>query len=419
MVFKSVTDLLGFLMKQLSRKFLRFTEDCGEQKHQISATHFDSSLPLYIHVPFCYTLCPFCCFNRYSFSENKVRLYFHNLKKELDFYIQKGFKFTNFYFGGGTPTILMDELLDFIEFLDDNFDVRKISLETTLREINSENIDSLKAAGINRLSVGIQSFDNYVLKSMGRLANSGEEAKEKLEMVQGQFDTVNADFIFNFPTQTIDKFSIDINTFKNMRIDQATFYPLMPSPNKMTAMEKLFKRIDTSREKSFYEILLKELHEKGYKASTVWCFSRGDRMIDEYIIDFDDYVGIGASALSFLNGDFYVNTFSLDRYDKLISRGKCPVVLWKELTEREHQQYYMLTKLFGMKIDPQRFQRRFHSDIYKKLKLELWFFKTFGLLIENERISVTPKGMYSLSVMMKEFFAGLNKLREYCIQNRI
>ena len=75
---------------------------------------------------------------------------------------------------------------------------------------------------------------------MGRLVGSGEEAIEKLKMAQGQFDTVNADFIFNFPTQTITQFEKDVATFKELGIDQATFYPLMPSPHKKNRMEKRF-----------------------------------------------------------------------------------------------------------------------------------------------------------------------------------
>ena len=65
---------------------------------------------LYIHIPFCRTLCPFCCFNRYLFKEDQARSYFKDLRKELDMYIKLGFKFNDFYFGGGTPTVLMDEL---------------------------------------------------------------------------------------------------------------------------------------------------------------------------------------------------------------------------------------------------------------------------------------------------------------------
>lgn len=418
-LIKALANFTGFVTRREGRKFLQLSEKFNEQALKAASDNSNDWISLYIHIPFCRTLCPFCCFNRYLFNEDKTRRYFKNLKKEVNLYTQRGFKFSSFYFGGGTPTVLMDELIGFIDFLKDNFEVKQISLETTPREINQENIDLLKAAGINRLSIGVQSFDNDILKSMGRLTGTGEEAKEALRMAQGHFDTVNVDFVFNFPGQSIERFRDDIATFKDLGIDQATFYPLMPSPHKMSALERRFKRVDTSREKDFYEVILRELYDAGYKVSTAWCFSRGDRMIDEYIIDYDDYIGVGAGSVSFLKGNFYVNTFSLEEYDELTSSGKLPIVRWRELSEREYLRYYMLTKLFGTTLDPQKFYQRFNNDINKKLKLELLFFRLFGLTHDNGQINVTRKGMYPASVMMKEFFAALNGLREYFIENKL
>jgi coproporphyrinogen III oxidase-like Fe-S oxidoreductase len=265
----------------------------------------------------------------------------------------------------------------------------------------------------------VQSFDNDLLKSMGRLVGSGEEAREKLKMAQGQFDTVNADFIFNFPTQTLKQFEKDVAIFKELKLDQATFYPLMPSPHKKSRLERRFSKVDISHEKQFYDVILRELYQGGYKASTAWCFSRGDRLIDEYIIDYDDYVGVGAGSVGFLNGDFFVNTFSLEKYDELINAGKLPIVSWRRLSEREHLRYYMLTKLFGMSLDKEKFRRRFNDDIHSKLRWEMAFFKIFGLVKENHLIEVTPQGMYTLCVMQKEFFAALNTLRERYIEEQI
>jgi coproporphyrinogen III oxidase-like Fe-S oxidoreductase len=187
----------------------------------------------------------------------------------------------------------------------------------------------------------------------------------------------------------------------------------------MSALERRFKSVDTSREKTFYDVILRELYQAGYKASTAWCFSRGDRMVDEYIIDYDDYIGIGAGSVSFVKGNFYVNTFSLEEYDSLISNEKLPVVRWRKLSEREYLRYYMLTKLFGMTLDPQKFHQRFNDDINKKLRWELLFFRLFGLIHDDGQIKVTYKGMYMTSVMMKEFFAALNGLREYFIENKL
>jgi coproporphyrinogen III oxidase-like Fe-S oxidoreductase len=410
----------GWVTRREGRKFLQLSDDFPQPKIPQGKEGKDNWASLYVHIPFCRTLCPFCCFNRYLLDETQARRYFVNLKKEVELYAARGFRFSDFYFGGGTPTVLMDELMGFLDFLKKNFRVRQISMETTHREITPEVITALKKAGVNRLSVGVQSLDNDLLKAMGRLVGSGEEAIEKLKMAQGQFDTVNADFIFNFPTQTVAQFEKDVATFKELGLDQATFYPLMPSPHKKSRLERRFQKVDTSREKAFYDVILQQLYRGGYKASTAWCFSRGDRLIDEYIIDYDDYVGVGAGSVGFLNGDFFVNTFSLEKYDELISAGKLPIVSWRKLSEREHLRYYMLTKLFGMALDSEKFRARFGADINGKLFWELAFFRLCGLVKDNRKqIEVTPQGMYTMCVMQKEFFAALNTLRERYIEEQI
>ena len=104
---------------------------------------------------------------------------------------------------------------------------------------------------------------------------------------------------------------------------------------------------------------------------------------------------------------------------ELTSQGKLPVVRWKKLGEREALRYYMLTRLFGTSLDPAKFKKRFGADINGKLGLELSFLKFFGFIKRDGLITVTRDGMYPVSCMMKEFFAALNTLREYCIENKI
>jgi coproporphyrinogen III oxidase-like Fe-S oxidoreductase len=238
-------------------------------------------------------------------------------------------------------------------------------------------------------------------------------------MAQGQFDTLNADFVFNFPGQSLAQLRADVTRFKELGIDQATFYPLMASPHKKDAMERRFNRVSTSREKDFYDIILEELYAKGYRASTAWCFSRGERMIDEYIAEDDDYIGIGAGSVSIVGGNFFVNSFSLERYGDFLAHSHLPVIGWRRLSEHEHMRYYLLTKLFGMKLDKDRFQQRFQSGIESKLRKEMLFFRTFGLLSGDRQLDVTARGMYPVSVMMRDFFTSLNDLREYCIENQL
>jgi menaquinone C8-methyltransferase len=415
-----ISGIAGYITRREGSKLLQLEEQIDDSRITNQILRPGEELSLYIHIPFCRKLCPFCCFNRYLFQEEKARAYFINLRKELDIYISKGFTFSSFYFGGGTPTIMMDELIAFIDYLKQKFPVKEISLETTPYELTPETITVLKGAGIKRLSLGVQSFNDEMLKSMGRVVCMGKESKERILLAQGQFPTVNIDLIFNFPFQTTEIFKSDIATFKKLGIDQVTFYPLMPSPHKKSALERKFAKVDPSREKQYYNIILQDVYRQGYQASTVWCFSRGSHMFDEYIVDYADYIGIGSGSASLVNGIFYVNSFSLERYDAMLKNGRLPIVRWRHLTEKEYLRYYLLTKLFGTRINKAQFSQQFGSDIYRKLGLELRLLKISGAVSEKgQEIVVTQKGMFIVSTMMREFFASLNTLREHCIEKQV
>ncbi len=415
-----IPEFLGYITRRGGQNFLNL--DSGVDDPLIIAERLGGKggIPLYVHIPFCRSLCPFCCFNRYLFEEDQARRYFSDLKQELELYIRSGFDFSSIYFGGGTPTILMDELTDFIEYLHGCFKIKEISLETNPGELTRENIMSLKQAGISRLSIGVQSFEEVVLKNMGRENGPADELKNNLCIAEGNFDTLNIDFLFNFPGQTVEQFSRDVDAFKELGIDQATFYPLMASPNKKEAMARRFNWVNKSHERQFYDVIMKELYHGGYTASTAWCYSRGGgKMIDEYIIEYDDYIGIGTGSMSIIRGAFYVNSFSLDRYHELTSAGRLPIVGQRHLTEQESLRYYLLTKLFGMRLDTEAFQRRFGAHMGGKLWSEVTFLRSLGLVSGDGELRVTEKGMYPVSVMMRDFFAALNGLREYCIENQV
>ncbi len=165
---------------------------------------------------------------------------------------------------------------------------------------------------------------------------------------------------------------------------------------------------------------MKELYrDKDYRASTAWCFSRGERLIDEYIIESDDYIGIGAGSVSVVDGNFLVNTFSLDKYDQLIKEGRLPIAGWRKLSGKEHRRYYLLTKLFGMKVDTAEYRRRFNESLNRRLWLETGFFRGSGVIRGKDILQVTERGMYTVSVMMRDFFASLNTLREKYIERQV
>ncbi len=413
-IYSLLCDFFSWAVRFEGRKFLALGE--GVDDSLLVPSPERGNPALYIHIPFCKQLCPYCSFNRFPYHEDKVRRYFRSLRRELDFYLERGFRFSSFYFGGGTPTVQMDELISFFDYLHARLPVEEISLETNPRDITPKNVKILKDLGVKRLSMGVQSFDDRMLRVMGRLSHTGAEAVEKVRLAQGQFDTFNIDLLYNFPSQSLEQFHRDILWVKELGVDQVTFYPLMPAPKKRELMERRFSRVDTARERRFYDLILEEIYHDGYHPSTVWCFSRGERMIDEYIIDYEDYIAIGSGSVGLYEGLFYVNSFSLENYNQMVSEGRLPIVMSRILPRRDLLRYYLLTKLFGMKIDKEAHRRRFGRGIHRDLGLDLALFRLLGIVKEDERwVRVTERGMYFVSGMMREFFTALNRLREYCM----
>ena len=187
----------------------------------------DNSYLLYIHIPFCEELCPYCSFARVKFEPSLALRYFDALEKEIEIYHELGYCFNNIYIGGGTPTIMPDRLGRIIELAKSLWQIKQISVETNPNHLRPEILRILKDAGINRLSVGVQSFNNQILQSIQRLqkCGTGEEIKEKLLLVNGMFDTLNVDMIFNFPNQTDEMLMQDIKTIEEVKMNQITYYP--------------------------------------------------------------------------------------------------------------------------------------------------------------------------------------------------
>ena len=186
---------------------------------------------LYMHIPFCEELCPYCSFHRIKFNEPLTRKYFKVLRQEIKIYHEKGYKFNGIYVGGGTPTVQIDELAETLNLAREIFPIQAISVETNPNHLTSNNIEILQQSGVNRLSVGVQTFNDDLLKKIGRYEKygSGEVIAERLKNTQGSFDTLNADMIFNFPGQTPQMLDEDLAILLNLNMEQTTFYPLMVS----------------------------------------------------------------------------------------------------------------------------------------------------------------------------------------------
>ncbi|MHB1016529.1 MAG: coproporphyrinogen III oxidase family protein [Coriobacteriia bacterium] len=371
---------------------------------------------LYAHVPFCERLCPYCSFNRFPFSEDPARKYFKSLRQQMRMVADLGYTFDSLYIGGGTPTILVDELCETIDLARELFGTLEVSTETNPNHLIPEILDPLKDR-VQRMSVGVQSFDDGLLKEMDRYDKygSGAEILERIQSLEGFFHSLNVDMIFNFPSQTEEILRRDVEMVKASRCNQTTFYPLMASRSVEVSLKRTVGMVDYDREARFYKILADRLSDT-FELSTAWTFSRiGGGMIDEYIVDYEEYVGIGSGAFSYLRGDIYLTTFSLRDYSATISEGRMPVAVGSaDSSLKNRMRYRFLMSLFGLRLDKKAFERDFGVSVERGLPLETLFFRMFGgFATDNaEELTLTEKGRYLAVVMQRTMFAQLNDLRD-------
>ena len=370
---------------------------------------------LYVHIPFCTRLCPYCSFNRFLFQENCTVAYFKRLREEMRLVADQGFDCTAMYVGGGTPTVMVDELCETIDLAKKLFRIRNVSTETNPDHLTPSIVDPL-VERVDRFSVGVQSFDDTLLKQMDRhdKYGSGEEIFERLQSVQGRFQSLNVDMIFNFPSQTERMLRRDVELVLASGAQQATFYPLMASPVVEEALRRSVGRVSYGREHRYYRIIA-EMLAGTFEPASAWTFSRvGGGMIDEYIVDYEDYVGIGSGSFSFLDGGLYVNTFSLGEYGRRIGSGASGVTAWRAFGRGERMRYRFLMSLFKTSLDKAAFQRDFGVSLERGLPLEMAFMRLNRAfeVDDAERLTLSTRGRYLLVAMMRQFFIGVNNLRD-------
>ena len=407
--------LLTTYARQKAEQQFRFPEE-SKAEMRLPAPRADRCYLLYLHIPFCEALCPFCPFHRVLFEEDKARKYFAALRNEIRLMTRKGFRFAEIYVGGGTPTVLIDELARTIELLQKEHSVTCISVETNPAHLDWYRVHRLKEIGINRLSVGVQSFDDGILKSINRYQRygSGEQIMEKLVSINGLFDTLNVDMIFNFPGQTIEQLKNDLNTItESVAVDQVSFYPLMVASATKRFLEYEMGGIGYDRERLLYKRISRHMAGYGYGRASSWCFSRKPGMIDEYITDNDQYLGLGSGAFSYLEGCFLSSTFSINRYLALIESGRSGLVRRRQMTLKEQMHYYLLMRLFGGRLDLTDAERVFSGRFERGMQKELFFLRVTGAITSNqEGIVLTESGQYLCVLLMREFFIGVNNFRD-------
>ena len=398
-----IEKFLTFMAARRTRRYLTFDK---YESDSIAAAEKEKSYLLYIHIPFCNELCPYCSFVRVKFDKSLALKYFAALKKEIALYHEQGFRFDSIYVGGGTPTVMPEKLAEVIEYARSLWDIKQLSVETNPNHLTDDILGILKSAGVNRLSVGVQSFSNEILESVDRLKKygSGEDIAERLSSIAGMFDTLNADMIFNFANQSDEMLMQDIETLSKISVDQVTWYPLMVSKGQKNELFEKCGKVDYRREKQLYKLIVENLGQV-YKQQSVWCFARQKGAIDEYIIDHDEYAAVGASSWGYIDGTMYSNTFSIPKYIELLENGKHPVVMYRKFSQLERMRYDLLIGMLEDNLSAQSLKKKYGGRFWIGLGAELAFLIAVGAMrYHGKKFHLTARGRYYCLMLMRNLF---------------
>lgn len=394
-----------------------------QTRHAMKLRDDEASMPaapvgrpvsLYLHVPFCEVLCPFCSFHRVQYRRETARRYFSALRTELRRYHQAGFVFSTVYVGGGTPTVAPDELVETLQLIRSLFPVKDLSVETNPKDLRPEVMAPLRAVGVNRLSVGVQSFDDRLLREMGRFEKYGSsrEILEHLEAAAPLFPTLNLDLIYNLPHQDQASLERDLELVLGLSANQVSLYPLMTTPSTTRKLSQTLGAPDPRGVRGKYQTILARLRPS-FTPQSGWCFSRGAGAIDEYIVEAEDYVGLGSGAFSYVDGTLYATTFSINAYIDRIGRGLTGISGSRPLSVREQMKQTFLMRLFGLKLDKAWVRARYGARFERELWPTLTAFELVGALEEDATAwRLTDDGLATWVLMMSSFFESVNAFRE-------
>jgi oxygen-independent coproporphyrinogen-3 oxidase len=333
---------------------------------------------LYIHIPFCKSKCGYCSF--YSIkSLNLIPAFSSAVNREMEFYKNLFTSFDTIYIGGGTPSLLsMQQLESIFTAINKYYKIdphSEITIEVNPGDVSLEYFQSLRTLGINRLNMGIQSFDNNILKFLGRRHNSQEAIAAINDARTAGFENVGIDLIYGVHHQDIKLWKLTLQKALSFAPEHISCYQLSLAPK-----TSLYKKYDTegiklSKEKEqlkFFLTTAELLENAGYIHYEVSNFARRENLKSKHNMKYwqhAPYLGLGPAAHSFLDNKRWWNKPSVKNYLQEIAAGNMPV----ENTEILSAEQLQLEALFlGLRtkagIDLERYKTRFGSDLLSDKK---------------------------------------------------
>lgn len=320
---------------------------------------------VYIHIPFCHQICNYCDFNKFYFKNQPVDEYIEALGKEMELATQKNpesFRhIETIFLGGGTPTALspqqLDKLLTLIRTYIPMNSVTEFTSEANPDELSVEKLQVLFEGGVNRLSMGVQSFDQGLLQKIGR-THSNEHVYETIALAKKiGFQNISIDLMYGLPGQTMAQWKDSLEKALALDLPHFSAYSLIVEPktifyNQYAKGKLLLPTEDL--EADMYDVLMQQMELHGLQQYEISNFAKPGYHSEHNKIywDNDEYAGFGAGAHGYLAGVRYSNHGPLKKYMETVFAGELPIVHEHEVSQaekREEQMFLGLRKTEGVK----------------------------------------------------------------------
>lgn len=359
---------------------------------------------LYIHIPFCDHKCIYCDFYSIITSDN-IEHFLSALKKEADYYSSLYLTnrvITSLFFGGGTPSLMSTEyIFEIINHLKSKFHFSaeaEITLETNPGTVNKEKLIGFRNSGINRISIGIQSFDENDLKFLTRIHDKQTAIKTVYNAAEAGFENINIDLIFNLPEQSKEKWKLNLQQAIELPIKHISAYSLILERgtilNKLVLDGKVQIQ-DEDYDAELYELTIDFLSENGFMQYEVSNFAKpGYECIhNKAYWHHQDYISLGPSAHSFVENKRWWNYSSLKRYINEIQLNQNAVMNYETLNQQQLQDEYIMLALRSDGIKIEDFINRFGNDWLDEHAKDFEILKNQELIeVKHNTIKLTSKG---------------------------
>ena len=356
---------------------------------------------LYIHIPFCESICSYCDFSKFLKNEEWIEQYLNALEKEIN-YRYKGEEIETIYIGGGTPSCLnikqLNKLFNIVNKINKS-ELFEFTFECNIENIDYDKLKLLYKNGVNRLSIGVQTFNQKFLKYLNR-NHTKKNVVDTIRIAKDiGFKNINIDLIYAIPGEDLNDLEMDLNEFIKLDISHISTYSLILEEHTKLFIDKE-KTIDEDLDYQMYQLICNKLKESGYNHYEISNFSKYGYESKHNLTYWNnqEYYGFGLGASGYINGVRYDNTKSLNKYlnqEYILESHKL------DQNEQVENEFILgLRKIDG--INKEKFKLKYNKDI-KDIEIVNKLIKENKLLENKKNIYINPEYIYVSNDILLEF----------------